>query len=383
MQATYGEDFYEGMVDANLESARAVVPLVFTFVQPKSVVDIGCGEGLWLKACMEKGVADIDGFDGDYVVRNNLKIPQERFHPANLEEKIPLTRTYDMAVCLEVAEHVSDKNSRLLVESLTSAAPIVLFSAAIPWQGGVHHVNEQWPQYWQERFKEKGYVPVDCLRRRLWNDSRVAFFYAQNILIYVKESELSLYPKLVEEIARGNGQIPALVHPKLYTNYAERWSLIVPLLSMFPPQLLHLGKSVAKKLIRMPLAQLFRYLVSGGIAATVYFVIIFALVEFANVHYLVASSVALAVAIGISFSLHKFFTFRERTLSRTPMQFVLYLTVVGMDFLINLSVLWLLVEKVGMPYLLGAFIATAMVAIVNFIAYRLVVFRRFSGAVSR
>ncbi|MCT7423352.1 hypothetical protein N4A85_24765, partial [Escherichia coli] len=87
-----------------------------------------------------------------------------------------------LAVCLEVAEHVSDKNSRQLVESLTNAAPVILFSAAIPLQGGVHHINEQWPAYWQERFKERGYVPVDCLRRRLLGNPQIAFFYAQNIL---------------------------------------------------------------------------------------------------------------------------------------------------------------------------------------------------------
>ena len=380
MQAKYGEDFYEGMVDANLKSARTVVPLVLKCIQPKSAVDIGCGEGLWLKAFMEAGVTDIDGFDGDYVVRNNLKIPQERFHPANLEEKIPLTRTYDMAVCLEVAEHVSDARSRLLVESLTSAAPFILFSAAIPFQGGVHHVNEQWPEYWQERFKEKGFVPVDCIRRHVWNNKDVAFFYAQNIVVYVKESELASYPKLVEEIAMGNGQVPALVHPFLYTNYAERWSLIVPFLSMFPPKLLHLGKSVAKKLAHVPIGQLVRYLFSGGIAATTYLVLLFVLVEFFGAHYLPASTGALAVAIVISFSLHKFFTFRERSLSRTPLQIALYLCVVGMDFAINLSVLWLLVEMAHTPYLVGAFIATLVVAVVNFIAYRLVVFRRFVGA---
>jgi hypothetical protein len=247
MQSFYGEDFYGGMEDANLTSARAVVPHVLRFVSPKSVVDIGCGEGLWLKAFNEAGIADIDGFDGNYVVRENLKIPRERFHAANLEEKISLTREYDLAVCLEVAEHVSDKNSRQLVESLTSAAPVILFSAAIPGQGGVHHINEQWPEYWRVRFEERGYVPVDCLRMKLWNDPQVMFFYSQNIMFYVQKEKLGEYPKLAEEAAEGAMQAPALVHPSLYTHYEERWSKIAPLIWKVPLPLIKLGKRLLKR----------------------------------------------------------------------------------------------------------------------------------------
>lgn len=246
MQESYGEDFYGGMADANLASARAVVPEVLSFIQPKSVVDIGCGEGLWLKAFSEAGVSTIDGYDGDYVVRQNLKIPSEHFHAVNLEERIPLARTYDLAVCLEVAEHVSDANSRQLVESLTSAAPVILFSAAIPGQGGVHHINEQWPAYWQERFLERGYVPVDCLRMKLWNNPRVMFFYAQNIMFYVRKEALDNYPKLKEETARGAQQATALVHPKLYTHYEEKWNKVAPLIWKIPLPLIKLGKRFLK-----------------------------------------------------------------------------------------------------------------------------------------
>ena len=240
----YSEDFYEGMEDANLASARAVVPLVLTYIPVTSVVDIGCGEGLWLKAFSEAGVIDIEGYDGEYVVRENLKIPQERFHSANLEHIIPLTRTFDLAVCLEVAEHVSHLQSRTLIESLTKAAPVILFSAAIPGQGGVRHINEQWPDYWEERFKEKGYVPVDCIRRHVWNDARVAFFYAQNILVYVKEDMLPKYPKLEEERSMGHGSAPPLVHPQLYTYYESRWNKIAPLIWKIPLPLIKFGKRI-------------------------------------------------------------------------------------------------------------------------------------------
>ncbi|MCX6819781.1 MAG: class I SAM-dependent methyltransferase [Candidatus Adlerbacteria bacterium] len=243
-EAFYSESFYEGMEDANLSSARIVVPLVFTCLQPKSVLDIGCGQGLWLKACMEQGVQDVVGYDGDYVDREKLSIPKENFVGVNLEEPLRLTKKFDLSVSLEVGEHLSDTASRTLVANLTDAAPVVLFSAAIPGQGGVHHINEQWPDYWEIRFKEKGYIPVDCLRRHVWDDKRVSFFYAQNILLYVKETELSKYPKLEEEIKMGHGHASALVHPQIYTYYESRWSKIAPLIWKVPLPLIKLGKKI-------------------------------------------------------------------------------------------------------------------------------------------
>lgn len=243
----YSGEFFAGMEDANLTSARAVIPLAFNVVTPKSVVDIGCGQGLWLRACIENGVEDVRGYDGAYVERAKLHIPQEQFVAADLEKPLPFDRTFDMAVCLEVAEHLSHDASRTLIDNLTTAAPVILFSAAIPGQQGVHHINEQWPAYWEERFKEKGYVPVDCIRRHILGNTKVAFFYAQNILMYVKESAAPNYPKLQEEIATGHGNAHAFAHPQLYTYYESRWNKIAPLIWKVPLPLVKLGRRMLRR----------------------------------------------------------------------------------------------------------------------------------------
>jgi len=245
-EMSYSGDFYEGMEDANLSSARAVVPTVLTYVSPKSVLDIGCGQGLWLRAFMEQDINDVVGYDGDYVEREKLQIPQEKFVGTDLEQALELNRTFDLAISLEVGEHLSDAVSRTFVKNLTQAAPVILFSAAIPGQGGVHHINEQWPEYWEARFKEQGYVPVDCLRKYFWNDAHVSFFYAQNIMFYVKESELSNYPKLAAEHANGHDKALALVHPQIYTYYESRWNKIVPLIWKIPLPVIKLGKRILK-----------------------------------------------------------------------------------------------------------------------------------------
>src|SRR5436190_19968909 len=100
----YDATFYAEQADGSLRSARAVVPLVMELVRPASVLDVGCGLGTWLAAFAEAGVADFLGMDGDYVDRAKLKIPAERFRAADLTNPPSPGRTFDLAVCLEVAE---------------------------------------------------------------------------------------------------------------------------------------------------------------------------------------------------------------------------------------------------------------------------------------
>lgn len=245
---SYNPYFYEEMKDGSLGSARVVVPLVMEFTnQPKSVIDIGCGTGNWLKAFQENGVAEVTGIDGDWVKDDMLVIPKERFVAKNIEQQFSFTGKADLAMSLEVAEHVPAKFAPELVRVLTSIAPVVFFSAAIPMQGGAHHINEQWPDYWAKLFADQGYVPVDCLRRRLWENKQVSFFYAQNVFIYVSKDAIKNYPRLAAEIEAGFSSTPALVHPYKYTYFGERWESIVPLLGKIPPSLLQSGKKVLKK----------------------------------------------------------------------------------------------------------------------------------------
>ncbi len=249
MATGYNNYFYEEMKDTSLASARAVVPLVLKFTNnPRSVVDIGCGTGNWLKAFQEQGVAEVTGIDGSWVDEKILVIPRERFIPTDIEHQFTFESKADLAMSLEVAEHVPARYAADLVRVLTSIAPVVFFSAAIPLQGGAHHINEQWPDYWAKLFAAEGYVPVDCIRRRVWEDTRVSFFYAQNMFIYVSKIALSNYPLLAEEIRSGFSSTPALVHPYKYLYFGERWESIVPLLGKIPPSLLHKGKSLLNKL---------------------------------------------------------------------------------------------------------------------------------------
>ena len=212
----YDNSFFEAQVAGALESARVVAPLVYDFVHPRRVVDVGCGRGAWLRAFREIGVDFIQGLDGDYVSCDTLLIPPESFVSADLAELTKLPGNYDLALCLEVLEHLSAQSGGNIVAALTEAAPAVLFSAALPGQGGTGHVNEQWPEYWRRLFQARGYRMLDPLRPRIREDKRVACWYRQNLVLFGSKDWLESRPMLQPD-ADGTGDFDDdWVHAKLY-----------------------------------------------------------------------------------------------------------------------------------------------------------------------
>ncbi len=198
-ETPYTREFFDALQEATVESARIIVPLVCRLGNVNSVVDVGCGRGAWLRVFKENGVQRVLGVDGDYVPPAELLIDHASFRSADLSKPLELRETFDLAVCLEVAEHLPRSAARPLVGSLTRAAPLVLFSAAIPGQGGRHHINEQWPAYWERLFAEMRYVRLDPVRRHIVHDDRVAPWYRQNVVLYASEQALKASPFLAAE----------------------------------------------------------------------------------------------------------------------------------------------------------------------------------------
>lgn len=218
---TYDRNFYAKEQQACRESARIVVPIVQELLHARSVVDVGCGVGTWLSVFGEHGATELLGIDGDYVDRSQLEVPGDRFLAADLTRPPAVARTFDLVVSLEVAEHLPATSADPFVEFLTGLGPAVLFSAAIPFQGGVHHVNEQWADYWSKRFARHGHAPVDCVRPRVWDDARVLWYYAQNMILYVRPELLETNRPLCQQFERTrNGQL-SIVHPRKYLDTVE------------------------------------------------------------------------------------------------------------------------------------------------------------------
>ncbi len=182
----YTSAFFDELASGTRESARAVVPLVNELVRPSSVLDVGCGVGTWLSEWGSAGVSDVRGIDGDYVDRTALQLSSDKFTPIDLGRPFSLGRKFDLVQTLEVAEHLDESCADAFVDSLARHSETILFSAAIPGQGGTHHVNEQWPSYWAQKFEKAGYTAYDVIRPQIWTDPRVRVWYRQNILLFAR-----------------------------------------------------------------------------------------------------------------------------------------------------------------------------------------------------
>ncbi|MCJ7444962.1 MAG: class I SAM-dependent methyltransferase [Methanotrichaceae archaeon] len=229
----YAEDFFKTRQYGSFRSAEIIVPLVLDLVSPKSVIDIGCGVGTWLSVFQKYGIEDIIGVDGSWVKREMLLIPENNFISHDLEKPFRFDKRFDLVMALEVAEHIHPEYAETFVDTLIGLGPIVLFSAAIPFQIGKHHFNEQWPDYWAKLFEEKDYQVIDSIRRRIWNNDDVEYWYAQNILFFASKDYLENHPILRGEMESTIKTQLSLVHPKMYmlNSTPIRIMLLLPLLN--------------------------------------------------------------------------------------------------------------------------------------------------------
>lgn len=211
----YNNHFFSKMEAGSSRSAVVLIPIINQLCAPGSVADIGCGTGNWLQVWQEQGVKDIAGFDGSYIELPALKIDPVFFHAVNLEEPLKVNRRFDLAQCLEVAEHLQPSAAATLVYSLCQISDVVLFSAAIPGQGGTSHLNEQYPDYWIQLFERENFLPFDCLRATIWDNPAVDTCYRQNILFFLQKNRIQDYPL----ITAAEKKILSLVHPDTFSFY--------------------------------------------------------------------------------------------------------------------------------------------------------------------
>jgi SAM-dependent methyltransferase len=198
----------------NRESALTILGIVNEYLKPQSVLDIGCGLGTWLAVARELGAGNVHGVDGNWLDRSKLAIDSSLVTLCDLENGISLDRRFDLAICLEVGEHLFERAAPTLVASLTKHSDLVLFSAAIPFQGGHHHVNERFLDYWESLFAAQGFRALDFIRPRIWTDSRILWWLRQNVVVFAHDRLLAANEKLRQEqtIARPL----SIVHPDVY-----------------------------------------------------------------------------------------------------------------------------------------------------------------------
>jgi SAM-dependent methyltransferase len=210
----YDALFYVYQREGSLRSAAAVLNAVSPILQYRSVLDIGCGAGAWLAAHRDLGITDFVGVDGNYVDRALLLFDQQSFFALNVAEPFDLQRRFDIVQCLEVAEHIPSSASSILIDNIVRHGDLVLFSAAVPGQGGKDHVNEQPYEHWRDMFAARHYRLYDFVRPRIKADYAVEPWYRYNLMLFANDSIADGLPEPVQSTRIGDrAAIPDLSPP--------------------------------------------------------------------------------------------------------------------------------------------------------------------------
>jgi Methyltransferase domain len=229
-------------------SAETIIDILASFIEMDAVLDVGCGDGRWLSVCRTRGTNTISGVDGPWTDPTRLLVPSEVLAIKELSEPFNLERRYDLAMSLEVAEHVANQFSEVFVENLIRHSDVILFGAAIPYQGGFRHINEQWQSYWAKLFAARGFVAYDPLRNQIWDNSNVHFWYRQNTILYVNTNNVKVNNMVTRYIVEKEiYQLPLdIVHPEKYEAVASYQQIAFkPLIKRLPGQIIKKLASIA------------------------------------------------------------------------------------------------------------------------------------------
>jgi SAM-dependent methyltransferase len=173
---SYDFDFYVEESRVARESAQVVLPRILAETGAKTVADVGCGTGAWAATAEELG-CQVVGVDHG-VPRELLLI--DNFQDCDLNREGFACLNTDLAICLEVAEHLDPRVAAFLIHGL-SFARAVLFSAATPGQPGVGHIHCRPHAYWHGLFRAEGF---EWTHVGGWFDEPVADFYRRNMFLY-------------------------------------------------------------------------------------------------------------------------------------------------------------------------------------------------------
>ncbi len=206
----YPADFYARRRQHTSHAAARILDALPAGLNRNRIADIGCGTGTFLASALKAGSSYAFGMEGDWVRKDMLDNPDIVFAPADLEQRFSAPAV-DLVLSLEVAEHLSPGRAASFVADLTTMAPAILFSAAIPGQGGVGHVNEQWQSFWAQLFAAEGYAAHDIIRPKLWTDEAIPAWYRQNVVLYLR-------PELAEQLrlAATDPGLLDTVHPAFW-----------------------------------------------------------------------------------------------------------------------------------------------------------------------
>jgi SAM-dependent methyltransferase len=198
MSYIYEDRFFDYVDIGSSRSARHVIAAVRPHIAVCSVLDVGCGRGTWLAEWQRAGIADVQGVDGSYVSTAALAVPAQYFRALDVSCPFDLERQFDLVQSLEVAEHIAADCAEIFIDNLCRHGDLILFSAAVPGQGGEHHINEQPYEYWREKFRVRCYRVFDFVRAAVAGNRQVEPWYRYNALLFARDNVLARLDNAVQ-----------------------------------------------------------------------------------------------------------------------------------------------------------------------------------------
>jgi len=186
----YKGNFYSKRNEKTIISSKKILKIVYEILGQstiRNVIDVGCGVGVWLKFCEKKGAKTI-GIEGEWLPKN-LYVADGKLITSDLSKTLPnLNKKFDLCISLEVAEHLPKIRANRFVYELTKYSNIILFSAAVPGQGGKGHINEQPLSYWIKLFQNNNYEMFDIIRPAIWDNQDIPVWYRQNTVLFLSKN---------------------------------------------------------------------------------------------------------------------------------------------------------------------------------------------------
>jgi hypothetical protein len=188
---SYADEFWDFHAGGDWDGFAG---LVLELCSPRSLVDVGCGDGKLLKALHRRAPAlPLLGIDSSLHGLTRAAGVDVEVHdlssarPRRLDCLRRRIDAFDVAVSLETAEHLPPWSARSFVKSLARPR-MVVFSVAQPDQGGTLHLNERPLSYWRARFDARGYAvaPVDAAFRERLSRLDLPWWYGANIQVFAR-----------------------------------------------------------------------------------------------------------------------------------------------------------------------------------------------------
>lgn len=181
----YDKRYFTEIESKEVEQANNLCDIICKIYDPKIVGDVGCATGLYLVPFHVKGTETIGWDNAEYAV-GEKRVPT--VVDADITKKLPKQRV-DLAICLEVLEHIESGLSKPVIENITKLSDVIIFSAAQVGQGGTGHVNCRPREYWEGAFMMQGFkrdIEAEHKIREHVTKGKHAGWFRRNLQVFVK-----------------------------------------------------------------------------------------------------------------------------------------------------------------------------------------------------